>query len=287
MDNIDLMMSAVKLIENNLTEEISVTELAAKIGYSVFYFSRLFHALTGHTPSDYLNRRRIYQSAAELRDSDRKVIDIALDYQFNNPESYTRAFKRVTGYSPTQWRKHRDLAIPEFKPLDEKNLRHLQRIIDYRPDKIERDGFSVVGMQIKVTAETTYQITDLWNRFFKGLPGIPNRIEPERTYEIGYVPESFEPDAWMMMCALEVSSIDTVGLSYVAKTIPAARYLRFVHRGLSRDVGLTYRYIFQTYLPQSEYRLGIPYLFEYYGDAYYGPDDPNSESEIYIPIELI
>ncbi|WP_088832481.1 GyrI-like domain-containing protein [Paenibacillus tyrfis] len=47
------------------------------------------------------------------------------------------------------------------------------------------------------------------------------------------------------------------------------------------------KYIYETWLPQSEYALILPYEFEYYGSAYQGPDNEDSETEIYIPIERI
>ncbi len=59
----------------------------------------------------------------------------------------------------------------------------------------------------------------------------------------------------------------------------------YIHKGLACNVGLTYRYIYETWLPQSDYKLPLAYNFEYYGKNHFGPDNEESESEIYIPIE--
>jgi AraC family transcriptional regulator len=59
---------------------------------------------THHTPYDYLIRRRVSEAARALLETDNRILDIAFDYQFNNPETSSRAFKRMLGLQPSQWR---------------------------------------------------------------------------------------------------------------------------------------------------------------------------------------
>lgn len=73
-------------------------------------------------------------------------------------------------------------------------------------------------------------------------------------------------------------------LKFVVKTIPAGKYLRFIHKGLANKVAYTYTYIYNQFLPHTGYILNKPFNFEYYGEKYLGPYHENSESEIYIPI---
>ena len=83
LKNIDLIVQSVEFIEHNLQEDISVLGISRRMGYSHFYFSRLFHSVTGHNPLDYIQKRRLTESVKELISTKRKIIDIALDYQYN------------------------------------------------------------------------------------------------------------------------------------------------------------------------------------------------------------
>ena len=73
-------------------------------GYSLFHFTRLFNQFTGLTPYDYLIRRRLSDASEALLMSDKRIIDIAQDYQFGSHETFTRAFNRLFAMPPSQWR---------------------------------------------------------------------------------------------------------------------------------------------------------------------------------------
>ena len=104
--NIQRMTGAIDFIEAHLKYPIQVREMANATAYSIFHFCRLFNATVHHTPYDYLMRRRLTEAAKELSTTSRKIIEIALDYQFNSPEVFTRAFSRFFNQSPRQWKKH-------------------------------------------------------------------------------------------------------------------------------------------------------------------------------------
>jgi AraC family transcriptional regulator len=102
--SIEAMCRVINYIEGHLTDDVSVAQMADIAGYSVSYFSHCFRALTQFTPHDYLLRRRLSEAARALVESDVRVLEIALDYGFNNPETFSRAFKRVFGMKPHTWR---------------------------------------------------------------------------------------------------------------------------------------------------------------------------------------
>ena len=78
---------AIDYVEESLRQPITVADMAGSASYSVYHFCRMFNQVTHHPPYDYLMRRRLSESASALLRSDRKIIDIALEYQFNNPEA--------------------------------------------------------------------------------------------------------------------------------------------------------------------------------------------------------
>ena len=81
-------------IESSLKEEFSLNELSRYMGYSPYYCSFRFHQVTGISIRRYILLRRLYLSTEDLK-NDRKIIDIALDYDYSSQEAYSRAFKNV------------------------------------------------------------------------------------------------------------------------------------------------------------------------------------------------
>jgi AraC-like DNA-binding protein len=105
MDYISPINRAIDYIEANLAETIDMESVAAAAGYSRFHFGRLFLAMVGETPAGYVRKRRLSEAAGELVVSKKRIIDIALDYQFQSQAAFTRAFRQVFGLSPGAYRK--------------------------------------------------------------------------------------------------------------------------------------------------------------------------------------
>ncbi|RIK42754.1 MAG: hypothetical protein DCC55_07835 [Chloroflexi bacterium] len=103
-ESIKLLNLAVAYMESNLTQPASVEGAAALAGYSRTHFSRTFLNVTGITPVAYLRKRRLTEAARELVTSSKRILDIALDYQFQSQEAFTRSFKREFGVSPGFYR---------------------------------------------------------------------------------------------------------------------------------------------------------------------------------------
>lgn len=103
------LKQAITYLESRLTTSTSVEEAAAAVGYSRPHFSRLFLAVTGITPVAYLRKRRLTEAARELATSSKSILDIALDYQFQSQEAFTRSFKQEFGVSPGFYRAQKRL----------------------------------------------------------------------------------------------------------------------------------------------------------------------------------
>lgn len=87
-------------------ETLTLRSLAQKLGYSEFYTTRKFREVSGLRLRDYLRRRRLAFALKEVRDSERPLLEIALDYGFSSHEAFTRAFKAAYGVTPGAYRKH-------------------------------------------------------------------------------------------------------------------------------------------------------------------------------------
>ena len=86
-------------------EALTLRALSDRLGYSEFYTTRKFREISGMPLRDYLRGRRLAFALKEVRDSERSLLDIALDYGFSSHEAFTRAFKDAYGVTPSAYRK--------------------------------------------------------------------------------------------------------------------------------------------------------------------------------------
>lgn len=105
MDLLRNMNRALDYIEENLTNDIDFREVARLALCSEYHFKRMFSFLAGITLSEYIRRRRLTLAAFELKDSNIKVIDVAIKYNYSSPDSFTRAFQNLHGITPSEAKK--------------------------------------------------------------------------------------------------------------------------------------------------------------------------------------
>ena len=101
MEWIQAIMKAVDYMENNLTNDISIEDVSNHIFMSCSNFQRIFKSVTGITIGEYIRNRRLSLSGQDLLLAENKVIDIAMRYQYDTSESFSKAFTRFHGISPS------------------------------------------------------------------------------------------------------------------------------------------------------------------------------------------
>ncbi len=116
MDWIQSLSKAIHYIENNLTNEISIDDVSNKVFSSNSNFQRIFHLVTGMTIGDYIRNRRLSLAGQELLHGKSKIIDVAMRYQYDTQESFSKAFIRFHGISPSSVRKQEG-KLKLFRPL--------------------------------------------------------------------------------------------------------------------------------------------------------------------------
>jgi AraC family transcriptional regulator len=98
-------IDAALWLEDHLDESIDLHDAAAAAGLSVFHFLRLFTAVVGATPHQYLLRARLRRAARLLASSDRAITDVAYDVGFGDLSNFVRTFRRAAGVSPRRFRR--------------------------------------------------------------------------------------------------------------------------------------------------------------------------------------
>ena len=106
-------------IEQNRTEDISLSDLARASLFSPWYSYRLFRDYLGLTPTEYIRKYRLTQAAKQLRRGEGRVIDAAYEAGFSNVDTFTRAFYREFGLNPSDYRKQ-PVPIAFFTPYGAK-----------------------------------------------------------------------------------------------------------------------------------------------------------------------
>ena len=99
-----VMTGVIDYIEQYISDKLSLAELSARANISDFHFNRIFKTVVGVSLKQYILSRKLSCAAAQLVNSSRSVIDIALDFGFDYPEVFSRAFKNQMGVSPAAYR---------------------------------------------------------------------------------------------------------------------------------------------------------------------------------------
>ena len=211
-------------IYENITNDFTLFDLANQAGYSPFYFSRLFRLIVGMTIKKYIAEHRLCRAALDIRDTQERIIDIAIKYGFSSQEALTRALKSAYGYTPYVFRKNPSLiALPAGKVVlfpyhNEKRENIMEDYLEKGKQILgeftKTTGFSRKFVGINIVSSNSKRLAD----FYKEVLGTdivddkehggPNRIEiwfgerNENTtwitvnYDEGFKPHTFNGCAY-------------------------------------------------------------------------------------------
>ena len=160
MEWLSSIRTAINYMEEHLTDDISAQDVADRVYLSPFFLQRGFSLMTGCGIGEYIRNRRLYQAARDLKETEDKVIDIALRYCYETPESFTKAFSRFHGATPSQVRE--GAAGKAFLPLTIKLAVQGGSQMDVKISPMF--PFKVIGFQKIFDNETAYaEIPRFWN----------------------------------------------------------------------------------------------------------------------------
>ncbi|WP_438445720.1 AraC family transcriptional regulator [Gorillibacterium sp. sgz5001074] len=147
MNPLAQLNEALAYIEENLTQEINYDEAARYARCSEYHFKRMFSFLAGLPLSEYIRRRRLTLAALELQSTNIRIIDLALEYGYQSPDAFTKAFQQFHGISPSEAKSkgHRLKAFPRMTfQLTVQGGNEM----DYRI--VEKEAFRIVGLKKRV-----------------------------------------------------------------------------------------------------------------------------------------
>lgn len=280
---IESVADAIAYIEEHITENLSVEDIAKEVNISPFYFQKGFSMLCGFTITEYIRNRRLALAGHELATGEVKVLNLALKYGYDSPDSFTKAFTRFHGVTPTQVRKEHPV-LKSFAPLKIKLSLKGGFLMDYKIEK--KEAFTVLANAKVFSYENAKEeVPQFWQQhyqegkgqFVKGFYGID-------------VDEEMTNDTFEYLIADPYTETDVVPDGFVAKTIPAFNWAVFPSKGaLPHALQSLHEKIFSEWLPaMKEYELAGGYCVEYYDDPTQyakGVQDENYYCEIWIPVK--
>lgn len=288
---VDYIQSLVDKVEENLSDEINVVQLAGTFNISPWHFQRLFKALAGDTLGGYIRGRRLTAAARLLLNSDLGIIDIAFRVGFNSHEAFTRSFKEYFGVSPKEFRKNMPTVLLKEKPLLTMNLvDFLNNEVDHEPIIKTNPRRIVVGIETPIpspfTTEVAYCDTLLpsWMELLKREHEI-NELPPACFYGITVSPSgNFTEDELSFIAGVETDSADNVPAGMAAHIFPEQQVAMFKVAIIDKETVLrTIDYIYGYWLPNSQYTRGSGSDYEWFEQTD-GFIDPSLGSYYVIPI---
>ena len=102
----EMVRKTIEYIEKNLENKITLEDLANNTYISKYHFHRIFHKAVGMGMMEYIRQRRLACAASELLKTDSGIVDIAMQYQFETQDGFSKAFKRHYGTSPGKYRRY-------------------------------------------------------------------------------------------------------------------------------------------------------------------------------------
>ncbi|MEN3259294.1 AraC family transcriptional regulator [Sodalis endosymbiont of Spalangia cameroni] len=122
--NEPLVAALADWIEDHLDRDIALPEIAARSGYSVWHMQGIFRATTGMAIGRYIRERKLTEAVLRLRNSDERILDIAVSYGFNSQSQFTTLFKKYFGVTPQACRNDPALPLRLTPPLHIPPLHH-------------------------------------------------------------------------------------------------------------------------------------------------------------------
>ena len=286
MDWLTGIQNAINYIEENLTEEIDYDEVAKEAACSSFYFQRIFSILCGMTLGDYIRNRRLTLAGNELSATNDKVIDIALKYGYESPESFTRAFARFHGITPSEAKKDGS-KLKSFSRLSVKITLSGGNIMDYKI--IEKEAFDIiekVETHSVEDSENAKSIPEFWTRSHQnGTVKTLMDVTTDRKFIFGVcygnLPENAKTFDYSIAATYAKDAVVPEG--FRRNTIPARTWAVFECKGaMPNAIQDLWHKIVSEFFPTSSYKPTYEMDIEAYSEGNMG--DPDYYSEIWIPV---
>ena len=265
MSTLSAIEYAVCYIEDHLADALSISDLAKRSGYSEFYFQRLFSAVCEVSAGEYIRSRRMSMAAAELLNSDCRITVLAYKYGYETPESFTKAFHRFHGASPSEIRQQKQPAKRFARII----VSHSTAPLAFHVIKRQRPSFTLFGTSCRFPiSESIYRddIPQFWKQCEKDQTLLTLMNFSADTFLNGIAACCLAADQSHLNYLIGSAS-DACPINSESIEIPALTWLCFKGSGqLPQVIQQAWHQIYTDYFPASNFEPLGNYDLEIYPD---------------------
>ena len=254
MDNRSNFKELIEYIETHLTQKIDYNELAKILAVSEQSMQRIFIFITNMSLSEYIRKRRLSKAYEELRNSNIKIMDLAIKYQYESEISFSRSFKNMFNITPSECRKSNkefiQFPIFQFSQID-KPIKYSYTIKEL--DEIQIYAYKTTHAKTK--EDFLYKIRELYQN-------LKDRNLFEKIVELGMYGITFKQDdnteVYYVGCKEKLEGSEPI------KTIPG-KYAVFDCCGANQsDIAPLIANIYSQFALSTNFDIDMDYSFEYY-----------------------
>ena len=144
---------ATAYIEENITKDIILEDIAYQCNVSYHYFTKTFSMITGYSLKEYIRNRRITLASYEVSNTSHRILDIGIKYGYSSNEAFSRAFKNIHGINPSMARKGNITIYTHFPVLKYKVTKQHMLSLQYEIIKDIDDSFFGKGIKMQETED--------------------------------------------------------------------------------------------------------------------------------------
>lgn len=262
MNTYSYLNKVIEYIEENLENEIKYNEMAKILGVNEYTLRKVFSIICDISIADYIRKRRLSNAGQDLCIGNKKIIDIALKYQYNNPTSFSRAFERFHGIKPSQVKRNSQELKIFTKLIFNENIQFNE---DMNYNIIEREETVLYGVYKRTSLDSITQDAPLFYQKISSKYG-----EPEYGMVVYENESRKNPTEYWVLYTRIIEEMT----KYI---IPKSKWIQFkIPNQNATDIQEASRKFYRNFLNSFKYNLkDLPEL-EYYHDKI---------TEFLIPIE--
>jgi len=297
------LLSTLLHIQTHLEQDLRLDVLAKRVGFSAYHFHRIFREVIGEPAKEYIRRLRIDRAAYRLKISEETILQIALDAGFKTHESFTRAFRRQFGITPSEFRRNSLQAsrarkkqiqptyLADFHVKDESGLlpNHSTamqvRLEHVRPLIVA--FVRHVGPYEKLLDKGS-PMSLLWEELFEW--GNVNQLINANSLLIGIPqddPSITPPEKQRFDVGVQIPEFRNPEGHIGCQTIPAGTFGVGRHYGLFDNLADTYGHIYDSLVTTGKHTLRAQTSFEVYSYSLVKGDIRIHFTDVYLPVEPV
>ena len=279
MEWVERLNSAINYMEENMSGDIDMGQVAKIACCGTYHFQRMFTYMAGMPLSEYIRKRKMSLAAVELQSDNKKVLDVSLKYGYDSPTAFNRAFKSVHGITPSQ-AKEDGIVLKAFPPISFRVMIKGEREMNYRIEK--KEAFRIIGISIPLDKEIEKNfevVPDMWQK--AAVDGTIQKLAMNMDCDLkGLLGVSACNDENEWRYFIAVASNQQLDEELEEYIVPAATWAIFEGEGIHLSIQELEKRIVTEWLPTSGYEYANAPDIE----VYINQDPQNAKYEVWIPV---